>query len=274
MQARGHLHEATMRIDEVLAMSDEPTPYRAKALEAAGGIAWWRGDLEQSTLWYREATEICRTLDDPEELANSLYNYALAGAFGEMLDQQPAQEMLDQALDIYEKTANQAGLGDVHWGKANLELNRGDAKPSLVKSHLEAAASFYKEAGNDFGYGWSIFELGEHARRAGDLELAEAQLREGLHLFDDHGDLSGVVLFLSSLAAAALAAGNLQRAYRLAGAVQTLRLRTGTDLVIAAPNLVEGLEPETLEALPGETSAPYHLGKEMSVAEAVEYALD
>ncbi len=273
MQARGHLHEAKMRLDEVLAMSQEPTLSRAKALEAAGGVAWWRGDLGECEGLYRQAMEICLQQDNPAELANSLYNYGLAAGFGESLDVVQATDYLDRAQAIYESLGDAGGLGDVHWGKANLEANRGIARPDEVKRLLEQAAVFYQRAGNNFGLGWSNFELGETARRHGDFETAELRLRDGLRLFHDQGDLTGVILFMSALSAVALATDDLDRAHRLSGAFHTLRITTGSDLVIFAPNVVEGLEFERLEALVGDAAVPYREGREMSVAEAVAFAL-
>lgn len=273
MQARGHLHEASMRLDEVLGMSREPNIYRAKALEAAGGVAWWRGDLEKSTHLYREAYEICESLDQPRELANSLYNLGLAGGFSQTMERSEWMAILDRSQQIYESLDDKAGLGDVYWGRANLELNRGGAQLEVTRGLLEQAASFYREAGNQFGLGWTNFELGDHARRLGEFESAEQRLREGLTVFDEQGDLSGVVLFLASLSAVAFAVGDMERAHRLSGAVTTIRLSTGTDLVVAEPNVVEGLEYERLEALTGEAAIPYREGREMTTVEAVRYAL-
>lgn len=273
MQARGHLHEARMRLDEVLAMSPAPTLARAKALEAAGGVAWWRGDLEASAAFYREAMEICATLDIPTELANAQYNYALASGFGETMDLTRALALIDRAQATYESLEDPAGLGDVHWGKANLEMNMGQAGPDLVRKLLEQSAEFYQQAGNDFGLGWANFELGDAARRAGDYETAEWRLRDGLRLFYDQGDLSGVTLFLAALSGVAFAKGDVERAHRLSGALHALRLITGTDLVISRPNVVEGLEFERLEALTGEAAVPYREGKAMKASEAVAYAL-
>jgi non-specific serine/threonine protein kinase len=262
-----------MRLDEVLAMSDEPTLGRAKALEAAGGVGWWRGDLEGSAAYYLEAMEICRQLDNAAELANSLYNYGLASGFGETIEVGQAQQLLEEAQVIYESLDDRAGLGDIHWGKANLELHIGEARQQEVKKLYEQAAVFYEEAGNDFGLGWTNFELGDTARRSGDFETAERRLRDGLRLFYDQGDLSGVTLFLAALSGVAFAKGDVERAHRLAGALHELRLMTGTDLAISRPNLVEGLEFEMLEALSGDAATPYRQGREMSVLEAVDYAL-
>ena len=46
-QFRGHVTEGVARASEVLAMpgGDVPTTWRMRALEAAGGLAWWAADV-------------------------------------------------------------------------------------------------------------------------------------------------------------------------------------------------------------------------------------
>ena len=80
-QARGHLHEARRRLDDVLALEGGEPRYRAKALEALGGILWWQSDLESAREIYRETVRMHRFLGDPKELANALYNVSLATVF-------------------------------------------------------------------------------------------------------------------------------------------------------------------------------------------------
>ena len=80
-QMRGHIVEGRTRLDRVLAMpqwSDEPAPARLRALEAAGGLAYWGGDLVAAGMHYRAAVEVARALGDDAELANALYNLFFA----------------------------------------------------------------------------------------------------------------------------------------------------------------------------------------------------
>ena len=113
-QARGHLHEARRRLDEVLALEGGDPRNRAKALEALGGILWWQSDLDGALEIYRETVRMHRILGDPRELANALYNVSLATVF--VQDTSASRDALDEAEVLYRELGDVGGLGDVEWG--------------------------------------------------------------------------------------------------------------------------------------------------------------
>ncbi|MGH8957309.1 MAG: adenylate/guanylate cyclase domain-containing protein [Acidimicrobiia bacterium] len=270
-QARGHLHEARERIERILAMRGGELASRAKALEALGGVSWWQGALTLSLSAYRQALEIRRQLDDPSELANALYNLSLAAGFGEN-DADQAIKILAEAESLYRSLEDESGLGDVAWGRGNVTgYLRKDRTQGLP--HLKEAAEHYRRAGNEFGRGWALFEIGDISYQVGDFETAGQHLREGLELFANHGDVSAVVLFLSSFAGMAKAMGNEERAVQLAGGFHRLRAMSGTDLVTQEVNQVTGLELETLEGLTGELGEAFRRGQKMDLEEAISFAL-
>jgi predicted ATPase/class 3 adenylate cyclase len=270
-QARGHLHEARERLERILAMSGGEPSNRAKALEALGGVCWWQGALSESVTAYRQALEIWRQLDETRELANALYNFSLAVGFGES-DPDQATEILNEAEELYEALGDQSGLGDVAWGRGNttgyLRKDRTQGLPYLME-----AAEHYRRAGNEFGRGWALFEIGDISYQVGDYETASAHLRPGLELFAAHGDVSAIVLFLSSFAGMAKAMGDEERAVALAGAFHRFRVSSGTDLVSVDLNQVTGLELETLERLIGELGEAFRRGQKMDLDEAIAFAL-
>lgn len=270
-QARGHLHEARERIERILAMRGGELASRAKALEALGGVCWWQGALSLSLSAYRQALDIQRQLDDPSELANSLYNLSLAAGFGEN-DTDQAIKLLAEAESLYRSLEDESGLGNVAWGRGNVTgYLRKDRTQGLP--HLKEAAEHYRRAGNEFGRGWALFEIGDISYQVGDFETAGQHLREGLELFANHGDVSAVVLFLSSFAGMAKAMGNEERAVQLAGGFHRLRAMSGTDLVTQEVNQVTGLELETLEGLTGELGEAFRRGQKMDLEEAISFAL-
>jgi predicted ATPase len=270
-QARGHLYEARERIERILDMSGGEPSNRAKALEALGGVCWWQGALALSVSAYRQALEIWRQLDERRELANALYNFSLAVGFGES-DPDQAAEILNEADELYRALGDESGLGDVAWGRGNttgyLRKDRTQGLPYLME-----AAEHYRRAGNEFGRGWALFEIGDISYQVGDYETARAHLRPGLELFAAHGDVSAIVLFLSSFAGMAKAMGDLERAVVLAGAFHRFRVSSGTDLVSVDLNQVAGLELETLEGLSGELGEAFRRGQKMDLDEAIAFAL-
>jgi predicted ATPase/class 3 adenylate cyclase len=270
-QARGHLHEARQRLDDVLALEGGAARHRAKAMEALGGILWWLSDLEGASKVYRETLDLQRDLGDPREIANALYNHSLAQVYTSG-DPELAPRALDEAESINRELGSVGGLGDVEWARGAYAANSADDIPGAME-HMKKSIEFYREAGNEFGMGWGLHQVGDMARRIGDYEQAWDHVAQGLVLFAEHRDVSAVVLLLAVAAAIAKAMGDEERGLRLAGAFHGLRLASGTEIVVAEANRIEGFEFETLEALTGEAAIPYREGRAMSLDQAVTYAL-
>ena len=275
-QIKGHTYEARQRIDTVLALPGGEPRFRAKAIEASGGIAWWQGDLARAAGEYAEALAIQRGLDDPAETANALYNFGIASAFAGRGDGGSGLAAGDAALgeaeEIYRRLGHQRGLGDVHWAMGNVGLFARD-DPASALELFEAAAVEYAAGGSVFGEGWGHFEVGQASFRLGRLDEATTALSRGLRLLYGSGDESAVVLFVIMLAAVALAQGNQDRAYRLAGSAWALRDRSGLDIISIPENTTGGLDRATLEALTGAEGDAYRDGLHLSTAEAVALAL-
>jgi predicted ATPase/class 3 adenylate cyclase len=271
-QARGHLHEARIRLEQVLAMEGGEPRFRAKALEALGGILWWLSEIDQVVQVYDQALEMQRELGDPKEIANALYNVALSRAFGENQDPDASARALDEADVLYTGLGDVGGLGDVEWGRGNLVSYSTDDHARAIE-HMKRSIDHYHRAGNEFGMGWGLFEVGDLSRRLGDYAQAWEHLSPGLSLFADHQDVSGVVLLLSAIAGLAQDLGDRRRAIRLAGAFHRLRIESGTEIVRAEINRIEGLDYDTLEALTGEEAMWAREGQAMTLEQAVAYAL-
>jgi predicted ATPase len=273
-QARGHLLEARRRLEAALAMPGGTLASRAKATEALGGVLWWQGGVHECLATYRRALEMQRQVGDPGEIANALYNMALAVDFASPQGGTGVAEsvaMLDEAEEIYRRLGDVGGLGDVAWGRGNAYLIDRDFAKAVEP--FEASVDYYEQAGNEFGRGWGLYELGFVAIRRGDLEAAGRYFHDGLSLFAAHHDESAAVMFVAGLAGLAQEQGDEEEKLRLAGAFHSMRITTGTDLVTYTINLPRGLEYETMEALTGEHAEWYRQGKAMGYDEAVAYAL-
>jgi tetratricopeptide (TPR) repeat protein len=271
-QARGHLHEARTRLDQVLAMEGGDLRHRAKAVEALGGILWWLSEMDAVVDVYAQALEMQRELGDPKEIANALYNVALSLAFGEIQDFEASTRAFDEAQMLYTELGDVGGLGDVEWGRGNLIAYASDDL-ELAIDHTKRSIDYYRQAGNEFGMGWGLFEVGDMSRRFGDYEQAWEYQSRALALFADHDDVSGVVLLTASIAGLAQALGDRPRALRLAGAFHRLRITSGAEIVRSEINRIEGLEYEVLEALTGDDAMHYREGQAMSLEQTVAYAL-
>jgi tetratricopeptide (TPR) repeat protein len=269
-QARGHLHEGKRRVEEVLALPGGEQRHRAKAIEALGGILWWRGDLERCHVEYEKALRLQEEIGDDREIANALYNYGLTLGFTS--DDYPlARQQLERAKAIYERLGDENGLGDVAWGIGTSYTQQSGFMEG--EEYYVEATEHYRRAGNLFGVGWSAFEVAGHRYRMGKYAEAWPYLRESIALFAEHRDVSGLVLTVSQAAGIALGVGDELTAYRMAGGYNRLRRESGTDLVSISLNIVQGLEPETLEHLTGDAMAAYLEGQGMSFEQLVAYVL-
>jgi len=276
-QARGHLHEARRRVDSILTMPGGEPRHRAKAMEALGGILWWQARMEECFDVYERVLQMQRELGDPKEIANALYNYGLAAAFtGPESERQIGFEYMeavfDEAEEIYADLGDLGGLGDIEWARGSAVAYVA-MDPESATEHMKKSVHFYSQAGNEFGMGWGLFEVGNVARRIGRYDEAWEYLRRGLELFTGHRDVSAAVIFIAGLAAVAQDLGDQERAERLAGAFTTLQITSGTDLVSHELNRVAGLDYDTLEALTGDSAVPYREGRAMDFDQAVAYAM-
>jgi len=270
-QARGHLHEARRRVEEVLACEGGDPSNRARALEAWGGLLWWLGEMENCRQVYEQTLALERDLGDPRRIANALYNHSLTLVFGGK-SSEAASVVLDEAESIFMDLGDVGGLGDIEWARGNVAGHlEGDLWRAI--EHMKKSVDYYRQAGNEFGMGWGMFEVAYMSRRLGEGEQAWSYLEQATRLFAGHSDVSGVVLTLAAAAGIALDLGDVARARRLAGASQGLAMTSGTGIVRNDLNTIEGLEFETLEALIGEEAIPYREGRAMSLDHALEYLL-
>jgi len=269
-QARGHLYEAGARLEEALSLRGMEPDVEAKGLEALGGVHWWRGNMDAAESAYRKALEIQKTLGNPSEVANAMYNYALARAtVDESLEE--AEPIFYEALKIYQGLGDHNGMANIYWGLAQAHIALGD--PRAVDDLMENAVEGYRRARNDFGLAWASHEMGMFEYRRGRYKDAWARFESALDLFQQANDVSGIALAMYGVAAVAYRYGDESRAYRLYGAMEMMVESSGAGLVRISYNVFEGFGKETIEALKGSDRENYESGLAMSIGEATAYAL-
>ena len=84
-QGRGHIEEGWATVQRVLAMpgADAPTPGRVLLLDAAGGVAWWRGRHADRRPLLPRAVDLARRLGEPRAPANALFNLSHSRVVGD-----------------------------------------------------------------------------------------------------------------------------------------------------------------------------------------------
>ncbi|MGH2379068.1 MAG: hypothetical protein ACRDGT_11405, partial [Candidatus Limnocylindria bacterium] len=242
-QMRGHLQEGRQRSERVLALPGAESHADAylRALEAAAGVTYWLGDMEATERSYEKRLELARRTGDPIAIANALYDLSFAYILPDR-EGEAGAAMLEEALASYRAAGDRAGVAKALWALSTAYSNRADwVKAAEI---LDEVVGTFRELENRFGLAWALHGLGVARIRLGALSQARAALAEGLELFRDAGDVSGIVLFFYDFAELAATQGLDDRALRLFGAGRELKDRTGTQL---ADYLREENKPFTLE---------------------------
>lgn len=276
-QMRGHLLEAWERVQRVLALPNLPgeaSELRARALSAAGGIAYWREDGSAAHALYRDALELARTTDDRALLAEALTNFGYvpepnqSASSGLSVGGRP---YFEEAIGLYRELGDQGGLANAIGPLALSRIRAGDldgARP-LVEESLALA----RAAGNQFAIGWGLNGLAQIAYYEGRLQEAMRSEVEALQVFNEVGDVSGISVILVQLSAAAQSIGAAEPAWRLRGTGVALSNRFG---VAWDDRVVEqlGIPPLVRPTDDSDAQRAWDAGAAMTVDEAVRYALD
>ena len=270
-QMRGHLREGRTRLDAILSVPgvrDHPVE-RARALEAAGGIAHWQGDVPAEMRFYDECLALARAGGDKKAIANALYN-ACFPRFVDKKDLPEGLRLAEEALALYRELGDDAGLARGLWAIGNVYHQSGQSAKAIQP--LDEVIALNRRLEDRFSLGWALHTRITVAIVQRDSELARRLTREALEIFSSARDLSGIVLLLDDAASVARLEGDESRALRLAGAAARQQADTGA-AIASVVNVNEGRTwKETIDT-PEEERA-WAEGQEMSVEQAVAYALD
>jgi tetratricopeptide (TPR) repeat protein len=276
-QRRGHLVEGTHWCERALALPAENVSplVRMRALEAAGGLVYWRGQFEQSADYYTKALEIAGRLGDPAEEANAAYN--LGFAYGVPMSDIPrALELLRGAHAKFLALGDRGGVARASWALGSfLQLGpRGGVAPASLEEALAATAEALvtnRTLGNRFDLAYAQHLHGVILYKLGRFDESRRALGEGVTLFYEDRDISGLALISSDLAELAAAEGDDQRRAILTGIADSFARRSGTGLL----DNFESQEGRWLpRGVPAEFRSALERGLAMKEAEAIAYLKD
>lgn len=274
-QMRGYLDEAGERIEQALAMPSaaEHPELRADALDAAGGVYYWRGDVPPMRRSYEQALEARQALGDPDGIAEALYNLSFAFSYVARQGQEPseidrARELQEQALELFQQTGNRSGEGRALWALGTTALAQRDF-PTVERSGTQAEPIF-RELEDPYYLGWSLWSIVVGRVALGRLDEARAPAREALQLFADADDVSGYATLLDVAAVIAFREGDRLRAARLSGAVEELARVSGLD---AFDRTILDFDADALASAP-DTQAAWQEGAAMERSAVIAYALE
>jgi non-specific serine/threonine protein kinase len=239
---RGHVLEGRRRVDRVLAMpawTAEPSRDRLRALEAAGGLAYWAGAMTDAGTHYAAAVEEARRVADDGEIANALYNHWFARRptsgveeWGNLLAADD-RGFLDEALTIWTGLGDDDGVGRALWALGEHYAYREDF-PEAEEATTRALAIFERR-GDGFWIAWTRFTRSFARSLGGNVGGAADDIAVCLRAFQASRDVSGLVLAMSAMSSLLLLAGRLEDAYAVGAAAERAVAETGLHLASLWP---------------------------------------
>jgi predicted ATPase/class 3 adenylate cyclase len=265
-QTRGFLTEARRHADQVMALLGEvdDTTHRAAAAEAAGGIAYWQGDIDAAYEWYRDALDLARASGDPRRIADALYNITFPAARRSASPDETIT-VASEAMDLYRSLGDEAGVGRTLWAIGSSLYAIGEVERG--RPYAEDALAALADGDDRFMAAWAYYMAGAFNMTV-DADLARERLLAAHRLFTATNDTSGHVLVFQLMATLAWLEGDVARALRIAGYAGTVEQRTGTGLARVNQEQV-GFRPEELAQDPA-LAAELEAGRRLSREEAVQ----
>ncbi|HET6745474.1 MAG TPA: AAA family ATPase, partial [Candidatus Limnocylindria bacterium] len=215
-QIRAHMTEGRQVLAELLELDAEVDPaIRARALSAAGSLAYWQNDGVPCTQLYEAALELRRQVGDPAEIASSLYDLGHAVSCVASVKDPARGRLLElEALDLYRSLGSRMGEAWLVWALGCNAHFAGDNRSAV--NDLSQAIDMFRELADPFGLAWALTMNGLASMLSGQRESATKCLREALPIFAEVDDVSGIDSVLEHLARLSAADGDPRRAVRLA----------------------------------------------------------
>jgi tetratricopeptide (TPR) repeat protein len=203
-----------------------PQELRADALAAAGGAAYFTGDLEQAIELFSEGLTLCRELGDRKRTARMLARLGpplyVAGRADE------GEHYVEEAVAINREIGYQFGLVESLHILSGAYRERGDL--AGCQELLEESLGIAREIDDELWIGWDLGMLAFIARLRGDLERAWALGCEAAARARQRNSAFELLTGLAELAVIAALSGDRRRSALLWGATERLDAELGQSL--------------------------------------------
>ena len=219
-QFRGHVTEGMARASEVLAMpgGDVATAWRMRALEAAGGLAWWAADVPGAHAHYEGQLALARALGDQLGIADASFNLIHTHVVLHPEDTAAQEALRAEAGAIYRELGNDLQLARLTWTTAYplAFAGQGDEARAII---LETLVEF-ERAEDDFYIAMVSAAMGGIALMERDIPTAVRLGLRSLQANQAMGDVATITLTLRAAAALWAVAGRLEEAATVLGAFE------------------------------------------------------
>jgi predicted ATPase/DNA-binding SARP family transcriptional activator len=176
---RGYVSEGRQWLKEALAKRATVTiDIVAKALNAAGSLAYRQGDFDQARLLHEEALFLFEQAEEEIEIADSLLHLAILDM--DQGDYVTAQQRLENTLSLCRTLSYEAGiarsltrLGNLAWDQDRFADAREYHRQSLYIA---------QSAGNQVSIAFKSLAVGDTERMLGNLDAARTKYEECLKI--------------------------------------------------------------------------------------------
>ena len=240
-QQRGPLWEGRRMLDRLLALPDAAANTRARALGAAGGLAWWDGDQEATRRLSEEALRLIEAGGDSRDEVEARYNLGFAllwsAVLGGSMDAERADELFQQSRTMAQELGDLKSVAKAHRGIGQvMAIARRD--PAGAIPIFEKSVSLLAEVGDRWEMIESLVALGNGHRYSGDKERGRAFYLQAVDLAAEAGNRQTTTGLLFLLAALEGEMGHHERVAALWGAAEAAKEATGALRPPAAQRLI------------------------------------
>lgn len=210
---RGRFSEGRQYLEAALERMDAQgeTEERAKALNAAGSLAYNQGDYATAQAHHEESLAICRNLGNRSGMAAALNS--LGNVASRLSDAATIHELFQQSLDLYRELGDKQGIAMALSNLGNIARLHGDY--GTARAQLEESLALRRGIGDDQGVGLVLANLGNLACLQGDYGMAQTHLEESLAVRRRLGDKQGTAFTLTFMGSVADALGDYAAARAL-----------------------------------------------------------
>ena len=258
--------------DRVLAVPSPGPASRvhAKALLAAGSIAYWQRDWDHANRFYRNGVAEAETIGDERLRAEGLVDLIFLTSMNPESAQADEWQAMERGIKNLGERLHDPMLG-AHADFARAGQLTASGKLAEARVRIESVRRIFEASGDVFLAGSANSIAGGIAFAAGDLEESRIRTLAAAEYFHSIGDQIALQMGLRTLATVASRIGEPARGARLQGFTARLVAETG-GMRFSPPFEPEDALELAREAIGSQADEEWRKGQEMSRDEAMAVA--
>jgi predicted ATPase len=266
-----HVREGARWLEVAVAIpTSQPSAIRARVLQGASVFAGLRGDLQRAERLTAESLAVYQKLGDRQGTAFLLRDSGVAAA--RRGDFTAANSFYEESAALFREFGDRRALAIVISNLGDLAFRQGDVVSA--KAFCGESLALQREIGTTFDIIISLQNLAFAALHEGDIEDAQAGLEESLLLAHDLDATSSIGYALEGLGAVAAAQADWERAARLLGRADAIRVSTEAELEAGEQMIHDRTLSALRDACSGdELAAAMSAGASLTDDEAIGLAL-